>query len=101
MNKQFQAALAVSLAFAPGAFGATHYTAFSATSDPARWYQPLETAKQRYDNAMLEARNALAEALRECRAARAGAACESEARRQYRSEVAQARSLLEPTRQIG
>jgi hypothetical protein len=101
MNKRLRAALAVTLAFAPATFAATSYTSFSAGDDPARWYQPLETSKQKYDNAMLEARNALAEALRECRATRAGAACESAARRQYREEVAQARVFLEPARQIG
>lgn len=101
MKTTIRAALAVSLAAAPAAFAATHFTAFSAGDDPARWYQPLATSKEKYDNAMLEARNALAEALRECRAARAGHACESQARRQYKEEARHARVFLEPSRQIG
>ena len=102
MNSLLRAVAAALLAMAPGAFAATHYTSFSSLDDPARWYQPLETAQQKYDNALLEARNALAEALRECRASPSGrAACEAKARRQYRKEAAQARALLAPTRQVG
>ncbi|MGZ5046479.1 MAG: hypothetical protein ACXWG1_13805 [Usitatibacter sp.] len=102
MNAFFRAALATLAVLSPAAFAATHYTQFSEADDPARWYQPLETSRQKYDNALLEARNALAEALRECRAAPSGrAACEADARRRYRDDVAQARALLAPTRQLG
>lgn len=98
----FRAVAAALLATSPAAFAATHYTSFSSPDDPARWYQPLETSQQKYDNALLEARNALAEALRECRATPSTrVACEAQARRQYRKEAAQARALLAPTRQIG
>jgi hypothetical protein len=102
MNHTFRATLvALAIASAP-ALAANYATTFSANDDPARWYQPLETPRQKYDNAMLEARNALAEALRECR--RSGsdrAACEVAARRQHAAEVSQAKTLLEPARQAG
>ncbi len=96
-----RATLAALLSISPASFGATYYTSSSASDDPARWYQPLETSRQKYDNAMLEARNALAEALRDCRASHAGRACEADARRQYREETSHARELLGPTRQLG
>ncbi len=101
MKAIFRATLAALLSISPASFAATYHTSFSESDDPARWYQPLETSRQKYDNAMLEARNALAEALRECRATHAGSACEAAARRQYREEASQARALLAPTRQLG
>jgi hypothetical protein len=102
MNQIFRAALAaLAIASAP-ALADSYATSFSANGDPARWYQPLETPRQKYDNAMLEARNALAEALRECRkSASDRAACEAAARRQHAEEVSQAKTLLEPARQAG
>jgi hypothetical protein len=75
--------------------------AFSEKDDPARWYQPVETSLQKRDNAMTEARNALAEALRECRQSAERKACESEARIQYQSDVSRARAFLVATRQPG
>jgi hypothetical protein len=75
---------------------------FRANGDPARWYQPLETPRQKYDNAMLEARNALADALRECRqSASSRAACETAARDEYAEEVSQAKTLLAAARTAG
>lgn len=63
--------------------------------DPARWYRPAETPRQQYDNAMQEAHAALAEALRECRAAREDRkACEAEARLRHEDDVERARGLL-------
>ena len=54
--------------------------------DPSRWYEPITTPRQRYENDMKEARNALADALRECRhEARAERTrCEREAREEKR-----------------
>jgi hypothetical protein len=102
MNETFRAALAALAIASPAVFADRYATAYSENGDPARWYQPLETPRQKYDNAMLEARNALAEALRDCRKSTAGrAACEADARRQYREETVQARTLLAPARQVG
>jgi hypothetical protein len=103
MNPAAFRATACALALlAPASFAATHFTTFSASDDPARWYQPLETSRQKYDNAMLEARNALAEALRDCRAAPTQRiACEADARRRYQEEAVQARELLAPGRKLG
>jgi hypothetical protein len=80
---------------------ATAATVFSEKGDPARWYQPIETSRQKRDNAMTEARNALAEALRECRLGAARKACESEARIQYQRDVAHAQDFDAPARQLG
>lgn len=88
--------LAVSTATA-----ATSATSFSEKEDPQRWYQPLETSRQRYDNALLEARNALAEAIRECRSSADRKTCEAAARAQHQREVTNAKTLLAPTRQLG
>jgi hypothetical protein len=79
---------------------AQNYTAsFNASGDPQRWYQPLVTPRQKYDNAMLEARNALADALRDCRRTRdERAACEATARSEYQDDVAQAKVLLASAR---
>jgi hypothetical protein len=108
MNHTFRTTLiALAIASSP-AFAASADLAnspapsFSANGDPARWYQPLETPRQRYDNAMLEARNALADSLRECRQSASGrAACETAARDEYAEEVSQAKSLLAAARRAG
>jgi hypothetical protein len=95
-------AAAMALAAPAAAFAASQATSFSDRSDPARWYEPLETAQQKHDNALLEARNALAEALRECRRTSAERkSCEAAARSQYQREVSNAKTLLAPTRQLG
>ncbi len=63
--------------------------------DPARWSQPIETPRQMYENTLKEARNALADAIQECRASGADRkACEAQARRQYESDVAAAKKSL-------
>lgn len=62
--------------------------------DPRRWSEPDDTPQKRYATAMKEARNALAEAVRECRVERDRKACESQARAQHAREVADARSRL-------
>ena len=73
--------------------------AFAEPGDPPRWYEP----EPRYDNAMHEARNALADALAECRARprEERAACEKEAREQYHADVEYAKQFLEPNRAAG
>lgn len=63
--------------------------------DPARWYQPVTTAKQKYQNAMYEARRALTEALAECRKGADRKDCVTEARANYRHDVAYAKSFLD------
>lgn len=66
--------------------------------DPARWYQPAETPRQKYDNAMKEAGAALAEAKADCRGQSDRRACETDAREQYRRDTESARALLsQPT----
>ena len=108
MNHTFRTMLIALAIVSPPAFAAPSGLAdnpapsFGSSGDPARWYQPLETPRQRYDNAMLEARNALAEALRECRQSASGrAACETAARDEYAEEVSQAKALLASARQKG
>jgi hypothetical protein len=58
--------------------------------DPARWEQPIATPAQRLENSMKEARNALAEAIQECRDTAARKECAAEARAQYQRDVAAA-----------
>jgi hypothetical protein len=107
MNQTFRTMLIALAIVSPPAFAAPSDLAGNpapsfSNGDPARWYQPLETPRQRYDNAMLEARNALAEALRECRQSASGrAACETTARDEYAEEVSQAKALLAAARQTG
>lgn len=108
MNHAFRTMLIALAMVSPPAFAGPSDLAdnpapsFSANGDPARWYQPLESPRQRYDNAMLEARNALADALRECRQSASGrAACESAARNEYAEEVSQAKPLLAAARRAG
>jgi hypothetical protein len=102
LNPTLRAVTAVIVIASPAAFAASFATSFSEKDDPARWYQPLETSQQKYDNAKLEARNALAEALRECRASAERKSCEAAARAQYQREVSKAKAaFLAPTRQLG
>jgi hypothetical protein len=59
-------------------------------ADPARWEEPIVTPAQRLENSIKEARNALADALKECRAVERKA-CEAEARAQYQLDIAAAK----------
>ena len=59
--------------------------------DPSRWYEPADTPRKLYETAQKEVRAALAEALKECRAAPARAECEKAAREQARNDLARAR----------
>ncbi|HYC38807.1 MAG TPA: hypothetical protein VEC19_20435 [Usitatibacter sp.] len=62
--------------------------------DPARWFEPADTPRKQYDNAMKEAAAALAEALRECKAAPDRRECEARAREQNETDVERARGFL-------
>jgi len=114
MNHSFRTALIAFVIASPAAFaepsdsGAPWLVAnspapsYRESGDPARWYQPVVTPRQKYDNAMIEARNALADALRECRQSATGrAACEADARSEYAEEVSQAKAQLAAARQAG
>ena len=59
--------------------------------DPARWEQPIVTPAQGLEDALKEARNAIADAIKECRASAERKACEAEARAQHRRDVAEAK----------
>jgi len=85
---------------AGAAQAATRDTAYSEHGDPHRWYVPADTPRAKFDNAAREARNALAEQIRECRAGRDRKRCEAQARAQYRGDMARAREYLAPNRQL-
>ena len=62
--------------------------------EPARWQEPADTPQKRAALADQEAKAALAEAMKECRAQRAErAVCEKQARDQYRLDTEAARAL--------
>jgi len=88
------------LALASAAQAATYDTAYGERGDPHRWYVPAETPREKYDNAAREARNALADQLRECRTAHGRKRCEAQARARYRDDMARAREHLAPNRQL-
>jgi hypothetical protein len=66
--------------------------------DPARWYVPADTPRLKYETQVKEAHAALGEALKECRAARAGRACIEEANAQHRRDMDDARGLFAQNR---
>jgi hypothetical protein len=66
--------------------------------DPARWSEPIATPAQRLENTLKEARNALADALKECQASAGRKSCEAEARAQYRNDVAAAKQQAADSR---
>ena len=76
------------------ALGACVAFAASEPGDPARWYQPAETPQQKYENAMIEARQALLVALSECKKYGEQKACETEVREQYKKDVEYAKRFL-------
>jgi ribosomal protein L29 len=85
-------------ALASPAMGAPLPASFAQEGDPVRWYAP----QSKYDNAMKEASHALKEALAQCRhQSSLRKSCESEARAQYRRDVAYAKGFRAPTRPIG
>jgi len=63
--------------------------------DPARWYEPADTPRRKYENVMKEASQAFKEALAECRSQSADRrSCVMEARERYRHDVAYAKGFL-------
>jgi hypothetical protein len=76
------------------ALGACVAFAAGEPGDPSRWYQPAETPRQKYDNAMIEARQALLVALSECKKYGEEKACEAEARSQHQKDVEYAKRFL-------
>ena len=80
------------------ALGACVAFAAAEPGDPARWYQPVETPQQKYQNAMIEARQALLVALSECKKYGEQKACEAEAREQHKKDVEYAKSFLSSPR---
>jgi hypothetical protein len=63
--------------------------------EPARWQEPADTPQKRAALADQEAKAALAEAMKECRAQQRDerATCEKQAREQYRLDTEAARAL--------
>jgi len=100
MRKLTAVAAAVAALASLGTVAAPHATAYSRDGDPPRWYVPADTPRAKFENAAREARSALADALRECRAARAAKRCQSDARQRFRGDMARARDYLAPTRQL-
>lgn len=62
--------------------------------DPPRWNEPIVTSAQRLESALKESRNAMADAIKECRASAERKACEAEARAQYEREVTTAKKQV-------
>lgn len=81
------------------ALGACVAFAAAEPGDPARWYQPAETAQQKYENAMIEARQAFLVALSECKKYGEEKACAAEARAQHRRDVEYAKRFLDSPRE--
>ena len=88
------------VALASAAQGTTYDTTYSQRGDPHRWYVPADTPQAKYDNAAREARNALAEQLRECHPSPDRKRCEAEARARYRDDMVRALEHLAPNRQL-
>ncbi len=95
-----QAVATLALVIAPALASASLPASYAQKDDPARWYVPADTPREKYANAMREARNALADALRECRATPTRNRCQAEARDRYRDDVAHAKDFLAPSRQL-
>lgn len=88
-------ALAATLAFALPSAPEEHVGVNAERGDPARWYVPANTPRLKYETQVKEARAALGEALKECRALQAGrTACEAQANAQHRRDRDDARSVL-------
>ena len=88
-------ALAATFAYSMPPASEEHVGVDAERGDPARWYVPADTPRLQYETRVKEARAALAEALKECRAERAGrAACVAEANAQHRRDMEDARDAL-------
>lgn len=86
------AAFAGACAFA--AFAEEHVGRNLEKGEPSRWSEPADTPQKREQLGIQEAKAALAEALKECRAAATTdrAACEKQAREQYKLDSDAARA---------
>ena len=63
--------------------------------EPQRWSQSDDTPQKKYDTATKEAKAALADAMKECRAsATESKTCEKQARDQFKLDMEAARALL-------
>ena len=88
-------ALAATLVYPASPSPAEHVGVNAERGDPARWYVPADTPQRLYETQVKEARAALGEALKECRALQAGRAdCVAQARAQQRRDIEDARRLL-------
>ncbi len=88
-------ALAATLAQAAPTAPEEHVGIYAEKGDPARWRVPADTPQRRYDAETKGIRNALADALKDCRAMPADrAACSAEAQAQFSRDMDTARGLL-------
>lgn len=88
-------ALAATLVYPSSPAPTEHVGVNAERGDPARWYVPADTPQRKYDTQVKEARAALGEALKECRALHAGRVdCMAQARAQQRRDLEDARRLL-------
>jgi hypothetical protein len=88
-------ALAATFAYSMPPRSEEHVGVDAERGDPARWYQPANTPKLKYETRVKEARAAAAEARKECRAERQGrAASVAEANAQERRDLEDARDAL-------
>jgi len=88
-------ALAATLAYPMPPSPGEHVGVDAERGDPARWYVPADTPQLKYETQAKEARAALGEALKECRASRADRApCVAQANAQYGRDVEEARGAL-------
>jgi hypothetical protein len=91
--------LAATLAYPAPASPVEHVGINAERGDPARWYVPADTPQLKYEAQVMEARAALGEELKECRALQSGRnTCVAQANAQHRRDVEDARSLLSQSR---
>ena len=89
-------ALAMTLAYSASPASEEHVGINAERGDPARWYVPADTPQLKRETLEKEARAALADAMKECRATPANRkSCEAEARAQYQRDVEDARRVAE------
>lgn len=92
-------ALAATLAYPSSPPPVEHVGVNAERGDPARWYVPADTPQLKYETQVKEARAALGEALKECRALREDrATCVAQARAEHRRDMEDARSVLAQSR---
>ena len=89
--------LFTSLAYPASTTPDEHVGVNAERGDPARWYVPADTPRLKYNTQVKEAGAAKAEALKDCRAQKAGrSACEADANEQYRRDMEDARLAMGP-----